>query len=103
MDEPKICANEDCEKLFEAKVHNAVYCSPECRAVVTNKKVLDKYYANKERKKNKKRQCETPSCKTILSSYNEEDICGPCGVVRLKDRLESWGWDREALDEDWSY
>lgn len=99
----RLCANEDCEKTFEPQVHNAVYCSVECRKVVTNKNVLDKYYEKKERKANKKRICKNKDCKTILSMYNEEDICEPCKTERLINRLSSWGWDEEKLREDWSY
>jgi hypothetical protein len=101
---PKVCVNEDCEDLFEPKVHNAIYCSEECRRVVTNKKVLSKYYEKKATKNNKNRVCKTEGCDTILSRYNiDDDVCGPCGVVRLKDRLEGWGWDRQKLDEEWAY
>ncbi len=101
--EPRVCENEDCLTLFSPKVHNSIYCSAECRKVVTNKKVLEKYHEKKDKKKNKNRICKTPSCRTVLSSYNEESICGACQVNRLKDRLEGWGWDRAKLDEDWSY
>lgn len=99
----RLCANEDCENVFEPQVHNAIYCSVECRKVVTNKNVLDKYYEKKERKSNKKRICKNKNCKTILSIYNEEDICEPCKTERLINRLSSWGWDEEKLREDWSY
>ena len=93
-----ICANESCSKTFFKKVHNAMYCSPECRRVITNQKVLDKYYEKKDKKAQRGRICRL--CPTILSRYNEDDFCGPCGVTLLKDRLESWGWDRATLDED---
>ncbi len=99
----RLCANEYCGKPFEPQVHNAIYCSVECRKVVTNKNVLDKYYEKKERKNSKKRVCKNKECSTILSSYNEEDICEPCKTERLIARLSSWGWDEAKLREDWSY
>ena len=96
------CANEECSIAFIPKVHNGKYCSAECRKLVTNKKVLENYY---RRKKNRttKRTCKTEGCKTILSRYNDENICEACKVERLKKRLVSWGWSRTKLDEDWSY
>lgn len=99
----RLCANETCNEAFSPQVHNAIYCSVECRKIVTNKNVLDKYYEKKERKLSKKRVCKNKNCKTILSSYNEEDICEPCKTERLITRLSSWGWDEEKLREDWSY
>ena len=101
--EPKICANPDCEKLFEPLVHNAVYCSINCRKIITNKNVLDRYYENKARKSNKKRVCKTKDCGTILSTYNSENICEICKTERLIKRLSSWGWDEDALRDDWSF
>lgn len=100
---PRICANSECEVLFEPNVHNAIYCSIDCRKVVTNKNVLDRYYEKKERKSNKKRICVTEDCGTILSSYNSEPICEPCKTNRLIKRLSSWGWNEDELREDWSY
>lgn len=101
--EPKICSNDDCLELFLPKVHNAIYCSAECRKIVTNQKVLDKYHEKKAKQNSKNRICKTKSCSTILSRYNDESICGACQVNRFKDRLEGWGWNRAKLDEDWSY
>lgn len=101
--EPKICANPDCEASFEPQVHNAIYCSTVCRKVITNKNVLDRYYEKKERRSNKTRVCKNKGCATILSIYNDENICEACKTNRLIDRLVSWGWDRDDLEEQWSY
>lgn len=101
--EEKLCANEDCSEWFIPQVHNAIYCSAECRKIITNKNVLDRYYEKKERRSNKKRVCKTDKCGTILSTYNDENICELCKTNRLIDRLESWGWDRAKLEEDWSF
>lgn len=98
----RICANEECQIEFEPNTHNAIYHSPECRRVVTNKKILAKYYEKKE-KIYTDRTCVTKNCITILSSYNDEDICEPCKVERLIQRLSSWGWDEEELRDEWRY
>jgi hypothetical protein len=50
----KICAYEECNKKFHAKVYNAIYCSAECRKIVTNRNLLASYY-EKKANKNKKR------------------------------------------------
>ncbi len=101
--ELKTCANEECKKSFSPNVHNAIYCSAECRRVETNKKVLEKYYEKKEKKAAKKRICINRGCKTILSSYNPEDICEPCQTERLIQRLIGWGWEETDLRKSWSY
>lgn len=95
-----ICKNQLCGKSFIPKTYNAVYCGPECRRLITNKKLLEKYYYNKN-KKNKKRVCETKNCDTILSSYNSEDICERCKTERFILRLVSWGWDEAKLRDEY--
>jgi len=94
----KVCAREECFNLFIPAVHNGIYCSPECRKAATNKKVLERYYRNKDKKANmKKRVCKSRTCKTILSMYNKEDICETCKNKRLYDRLALWGWDHDEI------
>lgn len=93
------CKNEECNKKFEAKVYNSVYCSAECRRIVTNKKLLENYY-EKKRNKNKKRICSSKNCNTILSRYNKENICEACKSERFIQRLVSWGWDEEKLRKE---
>lgn len=101
--ELKICANEECGEIFEPQVHNAIYCSVDCRKIATNKNVLNRYYEKKERRSSKQRVCKNKHCSTVLSRYNDEDICELCKTNRLIDRLVSWGWDRDKLEEDWSF
>lgn len=98
-EEKRICENKDCNKHFVAKVYNAIYCSPECRKLITNKKLLEAYHLKKENKK-KKRVCKTKTCTTILSTYNKEDICEACKEERYIQRLVSWGWDEKKLREE---
>lgn len=97
--EERICQNSDCGKQFIAKVYNTIYCSPDCRKVVTNKKLLDNYYRKKENK-TKKRVCKTKDCKTVLSKYNDEEICEQCKNERYIQRLVGWGWDEQKLREE---
>jgi hypothetical protein len=98
-EENRLCQNTDCSKEFSAKVYNAIYCSAECRRLITNKKLLDKYYENKANK-SKKRVCKTNSCGTVLSKYNKENICEQCKKERYIKRLVSWGYDEEKLRKE---
>ena len=98
-EENRVCANDECKKSFTAKVYNTIYCSPECRKIVTNKKLLDTYYKKKENKF-KKRICITDTCSTILSSYNTEEICEQCKNERFIQRLIGWGWDEDKLRKE---
>jgi len=97
--EKRICKNTKCSKKFVAKVYNSVYCSPECRRVVTNSKLLAAYH-NKKKNKNKKRICSVKKCTTILSSYNKENICELHKQKRFVKRLVGWGWDENSLNEE---
>lgn len=93
------CANNECNKEFIAKVYNTIYCSTDCRKIITNKKLLENYYRKKENK-TKKRVCKTKECTTILSKYNKEDICELCKTERYIKRLVGWGWDEKKLRDE---
>jgi hypothetical protein len=84
----KICANKKCKKKFAPKVHNAVYCSAECRKVVTNQKILKKYHDKKLIKLDKNRICQAESCTTKLSRYNEGFFCSSCEASRLNKKFQ---------------
>lgn len=73
-----ICANDGCTNEFSKTTHNQKYCSDECCREATNRKIREKYYAEKERLSGKKRTCKTRGCKNLLSRYNEGDICREC-------------------------
>jgi hypothetical protein len=79
-----ICANDGCDKEFSKTTHNQKYCSDECCREATNKKIREKYYAEKERLSGKKRICKNRGCKNILSRYNELDICSECVAKESK-------------------
>jgi uncharacterized paraquat-inducible protein A len=93
------CANDECLVSFIPKTYNGIYCSSECRKVVTNRKLLEKYYTDKSNK-TKKRICITEDCVTILSRYNKEKICERCKTERYIARLVSWGWDEEKIRKE---
>ena len=98
-EERRICANDECKKEFIAKVYNALYCGVDCRRIITNKKLLNQYYENKNNR-NTKRTCKTKDCTTILSKYNKETICEQCKNERYIKRLVSWGYDEEKLRKE---
>lgn len=77
-----ICANDGCTNEFTKTTHNQKYCSDECCREATNRKIREKYYAEKERLSGKKRVCSTRGCKNLLSRYNEDDICRECLAKR---------------------
>lgn len=95
-EEERTCKNLDCSKPFKAKSYNSIYCSAECRRVVTNAKLLSNYY-EKKANINKKRICKTKSCKTVLSRYNKENICEKCKRERYVQRLVGWGWEESSV------
>lgn len=73
-----ICANNGCSNEFNKTTHNQKYCSDECCREATNRKIREKYYAEKERLSGKKRVCKARGCKNLLSRYNEGEICREC-------------------------
>lgn len=71
------CANKGCKETFEKKTHNQIYHSDECCRQATNRRIMEKYYANRDRKQGKARLCK--QCKsTKLSRYNESEVCAVC-------------------------
>ena len=93
------CANPDCKKPFMPRVYNAIYCNAECRKIITNQKVLQRYYDKKARLSSR-RTCATKVCGTILSRYNAEDICERCKRERFIKRLVGWGWNESKVRRD---
>jgi len=93
----------ECGVEFSPKAHNGKYCSVDCRKVATNKKVLDRYYENKDRRSGKnQKKCSRKGCTTILSRYNAEDICEAHKIDRFAKRLGKWGWDEQKIREEYS-
>lgn len=65
----------ECGTNFEFKTHNQKYCSDKCCRTSTNKRIMQKYYAKKERLAGKVRLC---SCGSPLSMYNSDVSCQSC-------------------------
>lgn len=65
------------------KSKNQKYCNPDCCRKATNKKIMEKYYENKERLKGKIRHCK--QCNLKLSIYNAANICYKCEDFNKKN------------------
>lgn len=86
----RVCAQSECGKPFTPKTHNQRYCGDECCRIATNKRIMEKYYKKKDRRKGGVRVCASPSCGTKLSRYNDLELCAMCStksVQSLKDKM----------------
>ncbi len=70
------CANKECNIDFTPKTHNQKYHNDECCRLATNRRIMEKYYEKKAIRGGAVRHCK--KCKTLLSRYNQIDICGIC-------------------------
>lgn len=68
--------------MFFKNTHNQKYCTPECCRVVTNLKLMERYYDKKSRRDGLERECKTDGCHSILSRYNDQEYCSSCIVGR---------------------
>lgn len=78
----RTCAHTECGKEFTAKTHNQRYCSDECCRLATNKRIMEKYYQRKERRKGGRRVCSSNGCATVLNRYNDSEVCSLCLAKR---------------------
>lgn len=92
-----ICQNSECGQSFSKKTHNQKYCSDECCRTATNAKIMERYYEKKRRRAGERRVCSNQGCATVLSRYNDADMCSACtrNVMSLDAGLltvitESW-------------
>jgi len=83
--EPQECAWNGDEKkgepsctvlIVDKKTYNQKYCCSEHCRKATNQNIMLGYYARKDRKNGKKRECKT--CPSVLSRYNDTDTCESC-------------------------
>ena len=65
-----------CGELFTKRRPNMVYCKKECCNAATNKKLIEKYHQDKQRKNTKNRKCSL--CSKPLSRYNYDETCHAC-------------------------
>ena len=73
-----ICIYSKCDNEFTPKTHNQKYCSDECCRIATNEKLKEQYYEKKARLAGKKRICKNSGCSSVLSKYNEDNVCNKC-------------------------
>lgn len=69
------CAGEGCSEVFKQNSYNHRFHNTECLRQYTNKRVLADYHAKKAIDPDRHRVCATDGCGTVLSRYNEEDVC----------------------------
>lgn len=83
-----VCAREDCKLEYVKKTHNQKYCSSECCRIETNRRIMQKYYANRDRQQGIIRYCS--ECQsTKLSRYNDSNICSSCRAKVIEDSRKS--------------
>lgn len=78
----RACANLDCDVSFSPSSHNQKYHNADCCRTVTNRRIMDKYYEDKEIRKGKFRLCRSGGCENILSRYNLTSTCHPCDAKK---------------------
>lgn len=70
---------EWCDNKFTQKVKYQIYCSPECRQEATKEKIAQRYIQERAKKRALvKRFCK--SCNSLLSMYNESQLCEQCDI-----------------------
>lgn len=68
---------EWCDHSFSTKISYQIYCSAECREAATKEKIMQNYFLKQVKKRfEKKRSCK--SCGSLLSAYNDGQICFVC-------------------------
>ena len=87
MSEYQVCAREGCDVEFIPRVHNMIFHSDECTKIETNRRIMKKYYENKERLSGKVRWCSECG-ETKLSRYNEGNVCASCTQRKVKESRE---------------
>lgn len=81
----KVCAYSECGNEFTPKTHNQRYCCDECCRLATNKRIMEKYYQRKARRKGGRRICSSDGCETVLNRYNDSDRCAGCAAKRAAE------------------
>ena len=73
---------ERCNTRFSPKVTYQIYCSQECRDIVTKEKIAERYYLIRRKKRiGKVRKC-LGGCGIQLSIYNDDGFCSNCNVSK---------------------
>lgn len=74
----RACARDECDEMFVAKTHNQIYHDDECCRIATNKRIMERYYERKQKRSGQRRVCNGNGCDTLLSRYNDGDLCSMC-------------------------
>jgi hypothetical protein len=77
----KVCV--ECGTEFESRAHNQKYCTNDCCRKANSRKIMENYYAKKERKAGEKRYCA--ECAAPLSRYNDTEVCEKCSKKDMDD------------------
>src|SRR6185436_1734852 len=83
-----------CGESFIKRRPNMIYCKKECCNAATNKKLIERYHENKQRRREINRVCI--KCDSRLSRYNQDDVCHSCQIKETDsekiDLLRSLGF-----------
>lgn len=90
-DEQRLCRLESCDNYFIARVHNQSFCCKDHCRIFTNARILKQYH-EKRHKKLEGRVCNTKTCNTLLSIYNDGSFCALCEHKQNIKRWREWGW-----------
>lgn len=71
----KVCAWGKCDREFEPRRHNQIYCCEDHSSRAAKESILRRYHERKAMRQGKKRQCK---CGTPLSRYNYGTKCSRC-------------------------
>lgn len=71
---------EWCNTSFRPAVSYQIYCGPDCRDEATKEKIADRHKEMRRRKRSKKERVCAAGCGTVLSVYNDDNICSACFI-----------------------
>ena len=71
---------EWCNKPFKPAVSYQIYCGADCRDEATKEKIADRHKEMKRMKRSSKERVCSAGCGTVLSVYNDDNLCGSCFV-----------------------
>ena len=87
-----------CDGKFTQKVKYQIYCSAECRQEATKEKIAQRYIQERAKKRSLiKRYCK--SCSTLLSMYNDTQLCEKCDI-NPKDVSKALKDIKRMLDDE---
>ena len=82
-----------CQAYFSADVSYQIYCGEDCRTAATKKKSKERArIATIKRRQKKARVCRNKNCGTVLSLYNDNNVCSKCEISekQVKDALKAF-------------